>query len=197
MKTEYAGIDYGLGQSNVDKSNGIRYGVIPQHEVLQAWADSSEPYYGKPHCPHCGNEAVERHCKVEQLENGVAVTIDDEAREEYEPNKYGFGEYACDDCKRLLSSDDVWPDSPLSFSYQEKGYAAECGEDGDIFIVKSPFFTRAQFCSPCAPGAGYLMNPCEDGPKSYCFGHDWFDDGKAPYPVYSVETGEQVEPESR
>jgi len=29
----------------------------------------------------------------------------------------------------------------------------------------------------------------------YCFGHDWFEDGKAPYPVYSVETGELVEAE--
>jgi hypothetical protein len=30
-------------------------------------------------------------------------------------------------------------------------------------------------------------------PKAYCLGHDWFDDGRAPYPVYSVETGEWMQ----
>ncbi len=49
------GIDYGNGLTNIDHSNGIRYGVIPANEVLQAWCDSSEPDYGEPHCPKCGN----------------------------------------------------------------------------------------------------------------------------------------------
>jgi hypothetical protein len=85
---------------------------------------------------------------------------------------------------------------------------------GDIMIIKSPYYTYAQFCSPCAPGAGYLMNwfKMENGyspetlgieqfekmaqaagfPKVYCFGHDWFGNGIAPYPVFNVETGELV-----
>ena len=28
--------------------------------------------------------------------------------------------------------------------------------------------------------------------RAYCLGHDWFDDNKAPYPVYSVETGREI-----
>lgn len=48
--------------------------------------------------------------------------------------------------------------------------------------------------APCAPGAGYLSNPCPDGPKTYCFGHDWFENDVAPYPVYRVDTGELVPP---
>ena len=32
------GIDYGLGQSNIDKETGIRFGVIPAHEA-PCWYD--------------------------------------------------------------------------------------------------------------------------------------------------------------
>ena len=145
MKTEYTGIDYGMGQANVDKVTSIRYGVINQNEVLQAWADSSEPHYP------CDS------CDADTLEDGERV--------------------GCECCE------------PSSFYVDDKEYEAECGEDGDIFITRSPYYTRAQFCSPCAPGACYLTDPCEDGERAYCFGHDWFYDtetGKAPYPVYRV-----------
>ena len=83
---------------------------------------------------------------------------------------------------------------PISFIYAEDGYEAECGDDGDIFITKSPYFTYAAFCSPCAPGAGHLRSYRPDGVKTYCFGHDWFENGKAPYPVFMVDTGEKREP---
>jgi hypothetical protein len=116
---------------------------------------------------------------------------------------------------------------PVGWYMEEEGLYASCGEDGDIFITKSPYFTYAQFCSPCAPGAIYLMTPFvnywensgtgqkginspENYPndyktkaenagfaKGYCFGHDWFEGGKAPYPVFSVETGELVLPEEK
>jgi hypothetical protein len=144
----YKGIDYGMGQTNIDTSTGIRYGVISQHEVLQAWADSSEPIY------------------PEDLEHE-------------------------DDCDYNEMAE------AIGYEYTGDGYEASCGEDGDIFITKSPFYTYAQFCSPCAPGACYLMTPVEPDPanKCYCFGHDWFEDGKAPYPVYSVKTGKIVEPD--
>lgn len=92
--------------------------------------------------------------------------------------------------------DDIDEDAePISFVYEQEGYALEQGyDDTDVWIYDSPYFTHAQYCSPCAPGAGYLLNPCPTGPKTYCLGHDWFESGKAPYPVYSVETGEEVLP---
>jgi hypothetical protein len=130
-----AGIDYGRGLTNIDTETGIRYGVISQNEVLQAWADSSEPDYWD---------------------------VEDEFAE------------------------------PLSYTLDDGEYKAICGDDGDIFIIKSPFYTLCRFCSPCAPGAGYLMNPDDDGIKAYCFGRDWFDDEQAPYKVFSVETGKEV-----
>ena len=149
METEYKGIDYGMGQVNVDKETGIRYGVIHQNQLLSAWNVSSEPYYP---CEDCGVE------KDENDEN--------------------------EDCQFC---------EPTSFFFGNREYRAESDSCGDIFITKSPYYTKAQFCSPCAPGACYLMNPCEGGEKAYCFGHDWFEDGKAPYPVYLVKDDSLVD----
>lgn len=48
-----AGIDYGFGTTNRDPATGMRYGVISQHGVSQAWRDSAEPDYGAATCPDC------------------------------------------------------------------------------------------------------------------------------------------------
>jgi hypothetical protein len=63
----------------------------------------------------------------------------------------------------------------------------EAGSDGDIFITKSPYYTVCGFCSPCAPGAGYLTDKSEDC-AAFCFGPDWFD-GPVPYLIYRVSDG--------
>jgi hypothetical protein len=101
---------------------------------------------------------------------------------------------------------------PIGFKFEGDDYKAFGDEVGDIFVEKSKFFTFAQFCSPCAPGACHLnlpllmtngdvahantkadiSNPSEFlNNKCYCFGHDMFADD-APYPVYSIETGKLV-----
>ena len=153
MKTTDKGIDYGMDKTNVDAETRIRYGVIPQNAVLQAWADSSEAYYP------CED------CEIERDEDGNPDDM------------------ICACCE------------PAGFYVDDSEYLAESDSCGDIFITRSPYYTRAQFCSPCAPGACYLLNPCEDGERAYCFGHDWFEDGHAPYPVYRVVDDAEVLPE--
>jgi len=189
MNDNYAGIDYGREISNVCPKTGIRYGVINQNKVGDSWWDSSEAHYNYS-CPEC-----ERELSDEVLQ----------------------AETHCPGCARKFEDDDFDMLEPSSFYVDDGEYFAECGEDGDIFITKSPYFTYAQFCSPCAPGAGYLMNSFvnkwensgagksgvmnpehypEDYklkarnsgyPKVYCLGHEWFEGGKAPYPVFTVE----------
>jgi len=231
MTTEYPGIDYGRGQSNIDHDTGIRYGVINQNEVLQAWADSSEADYGDAECPEC---------------QGDAVDYDNDKHGDWDYEKHECADYACEECKKVFGSESAFPEEAYSYYFIDDGYQAECSDDmGDIFITKSPYFTYCQFCSPCAPGAGYLINPVKEengGVKTYCFGHDWFEEketgniiecqycngtgirpedrdtplglscgtgyvpcwacekgkvkemtAKAPYPVYSVETGDLVD----
>jgi len=166
MTTTYAGIDYGHNKTNIDTKTGIRFGIIPQNSgVLQAWADSSEPV-NEFYCPHCGQFL-----------------------------KKGIDAKRCPSCYKKIEEGTFDYQESSSYIYKEEGYSCECGEDGDIWIYKAPYFTFAQFCSPCAPGACHLMNPLEEpvqDNKCYCFGHDWFEDGKAPYPIYSVKTGELV-----
>ncbi|MFA5186682.1 MAG: hypothetical protein WC551_09420 [Patescibacteria group bacterium] len=188
------GIDYSNGRNNVDHKTGIHYGVIPQNDVLQAWADSSEADYGEPTCPKCGDIATPAdHDTVPDL---------DEVKD-WEDNGR---DYVCLECRYSFRSDEAYGDEPNGFIFKDKEYNAFCDSEGDIFILKSPYYTHAQFCSPCAPGACHLGNPVdENGPKAYCFSPDWFDywekeDGEpageycgektaCPYSVYRVSDG--------
>lgn len=142
-----AGIDYGLGKTNIDLKTGIRFGVISQNEVLQTWADSSEAIY-EYYCPNCGAYL-----------------------------KKGADAIRCNACRRRLEEGDFDFLEPQGFVFKGEGYYCQQGSDDfDIFILKSPFYTLCRYCSPCAPGAGYLMSPDSDGIKAYCFGPDWFED---------------------
>jgi hypothetical protein len=181
------GIDYGMGQTNIDKTTGIRFGVIHQNAVLQTWADSSEPEYGEPTCPKCGHEAVDY-----QL-----ADLD----ETWEDNG---GDYACPYCRYAFDSDEAFGDEALAYILDDGEYKAQSNDYGDIFITHSPYYTRADFCSPCAPGACHLETRGEV--KTYCFGPDWFDcwqEGQetgeycgektsCPYPVYRVDNDECI-----
>jgi DNA-directed RNA polymerase subunit RPC12/RpoP len=176
------GIDYGMGISNVNRETGIRYGVISQNSINLDCTDEFEQDYGEPTCPECGNTVV-------PLDHET-VPEDIEAWQNY--SKHGCDDYACVNCKHTLDSSDVFSDEPLGFNYSREGYKLTNCLDSDIFVLESPYYTFAQFCSPCVPGAGNLDNPMPDGAKTYCLGHDWFEDLKAPYPVYLVATNEQV-----
>jgi hypothetical protein len=177
--TAYAGIDYSLGRSNVNKETGIHYGVISQHSIMPEALDDMEMDYGRPTCPECGNE-------IDQ------TNLPDNFKEWDNCTDYGCDDFACIHCEHLLDSSEVFSEEALGFTYDKDGYKLCDCLDSDIFIIKAPYYTFAQFCSPCVPGAGNLDTYCPDGPKTYCLGHDWFDSGKAPYPVYSVETGKEV-----
>ncbi len=175
------GIDYGMGQTNIDKETGIRYGVI-HWNLLNEWIhESLEADYGDPHCPNCGNEASE----------ATDDAADDRDLEPY--RSCSVADYGCTDCGIFFDGEDAYGDEPQSFTLTDEAYTATAGTDGDIFILKSPYYTKAEFCSPCAPGACYLASPDSDGDKAYCFGPDYFDDDRpCPYHVYRVDTDELV-----
>jgi hypothetical protein len=179
METIAAGIDYSTGLENRNMETGIHYGVISQNECLQAWADNSEAFYA-PCCPSCGNKIAETFQNIleaiEEAENKDAV-------------------YHCPSCNEELGQNDFDFAEASSYYIDDDEYSAEAGDDGDIFITRSPYYTRCRYCSPCAPGAGYIMDQDKLGIKTYCFGHDFFEDGKAPYKVYSVKTNRIVKAE--
>lgn len=168
------GIDYGMGLTNIDRETGIRYGVIPIR-ALGEWAhESFEGVYPEPSCPNCGGEV--REARDGEMRDGGPYSMETAA------------EYWCDECAEGWADWQVQPESPTHHECTELGYEATFGEDGDIFITKSPWKTKAAFCSPCAPGACYLTSPAEDGEWAYCFGPEWFDEGQEmPYVAVRVE----------
>ena len=204
--TNYPGIDYSRGQSNTDTDTSIRYGVICQNSVS---GEAVEDVYHGPHSRDLAFESAE-----EELKNKLRGVLEDYFSD-YKRGTKGDGmnngtsrlDVAVDDA---FDAVDGWADNfdhetdPL---YEHDGYKVTKCLDCDLMILKSPFYTYAQFCSPCVPGAGNLDHPF-DGPienwckaaeeagfpKVFCLGHDWFDDDTAPYPVFNVATGEQVQP---
>lgn len=192
MQTNYPGIDYGLGRTNINKDTGIRYGVISQRTVGEAWYERAEADYGKPTCPKCGND--------------VAIVLDlTEEQKDWDAAEHECADYACPSCKYLFGSESAFGDEPLGWSFDDSEYTLTDCLDSDVFVLKSPYYTFAQFCSPCVPGAINLDHPmpsldeaCKTGEacgiKGYCLGHDWFEEGKAPYTVYSVADDSVVLP---
>ena len=170
------GIDYGMGLTNIDKATGIRFGVIHSNAVGEAWYESSVADYGDATCPVCGEDMA---------------TYDEDKHGAYGESSC-FSDYACKSCEQIYDSSEAFGDEPLGHDYTGDGIVASAGESGDIFITKSPFYARASYCSPCAPGACYLENPSDDGEKAYCFPHNWFEGGKAPYRVFRVADGIEV-----
>lgn len=188
------GIDYGSGLTNVDMRTNIRFGVIPVHEVGSSWYELSEAEYGNPTCPKCGNPANEFETETTQHESGVSIStiIPEEIEENYEFSEYGCSDFYCENCEYVFGSDEAYPEEALGFSYTEDDYKiSQSGDDTDLFVELSPYYTIAGFCSPCAPGAVYLMDKAQEA-KGYCLGHDWFEGNKAPYKVFDVKTNKEI-----
>lgn len=162
--TNYAGIDYSFGKSNVD-DKGFHFGVISTNDCTEYIWDSVESEYWHG-CPNCGTE----------------IDQDDYCADDN-----------CPHCDCEIADGEQWSYEPIANYIKTEGIEAIVDSHNDIMIVKSPYYTHAQFCSPCAPGAGHLANPCPTGPKTYCLGKDWFDNDIAPYPVYDCKTDKLVE----
>ncbi len=184
METTYVGIDYGLGKSNVGPA-GIRYGAIHQNSLN---GDSLAEIFDN------GEDLTFKQFQLD-LKNKLRGVLDDYLSDMKWGEKTSKLDRAVDDAFDAIK-DDVneayQPDNP-AILYKRDGYTIQNALDTDLMILESPYYTFAQFCSPCLPGAGNLDCPVEGGAKTYCLGHDWFDN-KAPYPVYSVADGKLVEP---
>lgn len=164
----YLGIDYGGGTTNVDLENGIRYGVISMNAVAGEALNDLEHDYPF-NCPDCGSESLVK-------------------------SRSQRFDFFCRACRTWHMSDECYGDESIGFHYDGDGYQLENCLDSDIMVIKSPYYTLAQFCSPCVPGAGNLDNPISNGVKTYCLGPDWFDEYRSlPYPVYRVEDESLVE----
>jgi len=179
-KTNYAGIDYGMGRSNIDTATGIRYGIVSQNS-LSSYAMDDVYNQGDD----LGYQSFIDEVKSD-LERAISRVIDDVGGRIN-------GDLDVDGFMEDVDFDNYESEGPWSYDQHEGGLVVQTTSNNDLFVFKSPYYTKAQFCSPCVPGAGNLDSPCEDGPKTYCLGTDWFDDDRpCPYPVYRVDNDECI-----
>lgn len=180
MSNEYAGIDYSCGKANFDPETGIHFGVISLNSgAMQAICDAQEFDYPEPCCQDC-----------EQLLTEAANDCD---------------VLLCVTCKNVYSKSKIeMSDESVGWHIDDGGYRIDDCLDNDCMITKSKYYTWAQYCSPCVPGAGNLDHPLSKGVgvKTFCLDPEWFD-GPCPYDVYwvaddtciyEVPTPEQTEP---
>jgi len=178
------GIDYsGPGATcNRDPDTGIRYAIIPIHNLGEGAHDEFEAVY-VARCPHCAHELPDdTHFTTRSVKRPGGSIGNVQATD-------------CPACGKLIREDDQYGDEADAQVCDDGMYKAHLDSSQDVWFTKSPYFTRAAFCSPCAPGACYLNSPCDDGERCFCPGPEWFDDEKAPFPIYSVATGERVDVE--
>jgi len=176
--TDYAGIDYsGPGSTvNRDAETGIRYGMISQNSVS---GDALNDVF------QCGDDIGFEQMR-QQAKDELAAAIESAIE--------NYGKLNAEEAADDLLDNIEWHDCDESgpYRYQSEGYVLQTTSDTELWVFKSPYYTHAQFCSPCVPGAGNLDSFCTNGPKTYCLGFDWFEDNKAPYNIWSVETDELV-----
>lgn len=166
---------------NYDEKTGIHFGVISPHSINQETLSdlcdkSTDTIYEASKKDFLKD--LESFCDEHNIDfkNINEDSFIDEFNQNYENDYHGY-------------------------EYEDKEYSLHISDDNfGIFVMKSPFFTYTQQCSPCAPGAGDLDSPItkeeyEKLPhdsfmygavKSYCLPDVYFDNDKAPYDYFEV-----------
>jgi hypothetical protein len=178
----YSGIDYGRGQTNIDIRTGIRYGVINSNELGEfAWSEiqangvdvdyenaREELLSSLAHAVKSVLEDYSTHFDAKEIAEEIVDNLDIDYQNTGDCARYHYKE----GCQG------------------EMGVVFDVASDGDIFVTDSKFYALCSFCSPCAPGAGYLLTP--GSIKTYCLGPDWFDKGAMPYKCFRVSDNTEV-----
>lgn len=170
----YSGIDYSLGLANKDIQTGIRYGVIYANR-LPGWFWETVESEGADIDYEDGISAIKDEIKsaLKATLSDYSVTADYEELAQTVLDSIEMEYESTGDCTR--------------YRYDKGGLIFETTSDGSIFVIKSPFYALCSYCSPCAPGAGYLES--EGSVKAYCLPTDWFNDSDgntAPYVAHKV-----------
>lgn len=197
--TNYPGIDYSLGKSNVNEATGIHYGVISQNSISPEALD--DIYFASENLSYkvSVSEFKNRISACENLADleGVISDVIRFAKGGLQEIVFPLDEQGTEKVWSLIEDDfnDGYQSDDHDWLYEKDGHKLTNCLQSDIFVLESPFYTLSQFCSPCVPGAGNLDSPCPDGPRTYCLSHDYFEGGVAPYPVFSVADDTKVVPE--
>ena len=147
--TQYAGIDYGLGQSNIDTTTGIRYGMIAQQSLM---GEALDEVFTNGN--DLGFENAEAELK-DKLKAALSDYFSDHAwGDAGKPTRLA---QAVDDAFDALDgwADNIESNGPMH--YESDGLTLQTTERGELWVFASPYYTHAQFCSPCVPAPATLI----------------------------------------
>jgi hypothetical protein len=173
-KTACSGIDYSMGLANKNIETGVHYGVIYANR-LPGWFWETVESEGVDMDYEDAMSAMKDEVKsaLKSVLSDYAVTAD-------------YEELA----QTVADSIEIEHESTgdrIRYRYDKDGLIFETTSDGSVFVIESPYYALCSYCSPCAPGAGYLES--EGSIKTYCLPTDWFDDGDsntAPYVAHKM-----------
>jgi len=206
---------FGKDPPNQDKESGIHYGVIRSNRLNDfalddiwndgtdlAWEDwrlaierivpeltemvlQHAEEYANPTEVELWLKKLQRHAEEQDL----YLDMDSIQRIWYEADNRPAAEII----EEVIQLEAPMVDfQETTYRYEKDGYLVELHADMDVWVIKSPYYTRCAECSPCAPNAGYLTSQ-HGGMKTYCLGPEWFDEeGKEdrapiPYSIWKVE----------
>jgi hypothetical protein len=182
--TSNKGIDYGRGTTNVNPKTGIRYGVIAANSV---WSEAMSDIYS--HGTDLDHKAYMDGVK-DSLRQALSEYFSGHTYNDKPSRLDEATEEAFDAVSDRLNDNYEGTGDCTRYLYERDGYRIQIDGSGDVWVLESPFYTYAQFCSPCAPGACYLTSPLEtpdDNNKCYCLGPEWFCVDEAPMPYEPVK----------
>ena len=178
MAQVYSGIDYGLGQTNIDKDTGIRYGVIHSNRLAShAWDTITSSGEDLDYTETIQDLTDQISGSLKSILADYDSRFDCKEAAEAIVSELDFNIESSGDCTRYLYTGD---DETFNLA-----------SDGDIFVTKSKYYALCSYCSPCAPGAGSLGS--EGEVMAYCLGPDWFNkESPMPYRCFYVENDCEV-----
>jgi hypothetical protein len=146
---DFANIERLLGvqPSNINPETGVRYGVVALHS-LEDWV--WEEFWQN------GTNETWEYAKREWLAENPNHDEDSEEFQEWNES------WECDEQEYSLECDGM----KLELSY--------LGGAPLVFVLQSPYISRARECSPCVPNAGDLDSKDADGVECYDLPADWY-----------------------
>jgi hypothetical protein len=187
--------------SNVNSETGIRYGVIDARKV---------PFLDEE--IRLNGESISYQNYEEELTNQIRYALTEEdgdlkavldyywmsdhaQQEIIESVNEHQGKWSEEEIEEISQQvmDELANSGALEFDEEEYEYETEAekyllsylGGAPLIWVMKSPFLTKARLCSPCIPNAGNLDSPDPNGYTCYAVEPDYFD-GECPYKVIQV-----------
>lgn len=154
---------------NQDPKNGIHYGVIPFNDLFNC---------GEKFFDNAINKTYQ--AKIDNIKLAVKNAFGD-----------NLGKEAIDSIMATLTANlDKYESDNNTYRYECEDYIIEGdGDDTNLFVIKSPYYTMTRPCSPCAPNAGDLRtaNMKTGHLMTYCLDETWFEDEKCPYKYKKVK----------